>query len=310
MSRDLARDGRLDRLLGRFGATRPDAEISYRVLHRIGPGYLCPACQTGPDMSVYHSRCACGRPWPQACPTCAEGRIEPSAVLATSGAATWYHVDVCAACQEGRRLAQQRRIWRQVDIPARIVAAVCAYERHPHRAVLEEALCRWREARYRSWLWVWGPPRRGKSTAVADSLTAAIMRGEIADAAWVDEGELALSNLAADAARGTEGAAEAFGRYRDCCVLVIDEFLSEGPQRLRTQSGQIKRTAFAVGDLLKRRYDRGLGTVLVSNRGPDNNGRIFSDAFGQTLGRRLFERLYPTMEVVSLQGPAIAEATV
>ena len=109
-------------------------------------------------------------------------------------------------------------------------------------------------------LYFWGPTGTGKSVIAAEACRLALFEGRVRTLLWLSEGEL-VTAIKSRYTKDVQGDARSvLANARECGLLVIDEFTTDG---ISLYSGQTRRE---VVDMLSDRLDNERPTIMTSNR--------------------------------------------
>ena len=129
-----------------------------------------------------------------------------------------------------------------------------------NRLMIEWLRCRLRLNTGHPSLYFWGPTGTGKSVIAAEACRLALVEGLTRTFLWLSEGELVTAIKSRYTKDAQSDARKTLSNAKDCGLLIIDEFTTQG---LSLYSTQAKRE---VVDMLADRFDNDRPTIMTSNR--------------------------------------------
>ncbi len=215
------------------------------------------------------SRCtACGRPYQRRCATdgCDEW-VQPARMTGSG----WYEpTSQCSKCTQKRELSLKNS--RVSRIPAQIREHVGSYEVREGRLAADRALYDWLESDLDTCVWLSGPRKAGKTTAVARAAVKAVYTDLVGTLMWLEYEDLVS---AAKRCYTDDGSKQwkLIDKAINTDLLVLDDVF---PRTRRRPDGKILgveglsgHVAGTMCDVLRRRFMSRRPTLLTSVHSAD-----------------------------------------
>lgn len=327
----------MKRLIGGFKRTPEEVLAGVRALHGVGPGEVACPCGWVYDLAAYptmHCK-GCHRPLATRCRGISESDAKrqdadlPESLRIVAGPCLtliqpvkyergeydypgtedrWSRpADTCDECKAAVRAATVASLIGQA-IPRDLIRVARQFRPIPERSTLEDVLRSWwrggcKTSQGKTAIYAHGNTGIGKSVAMAWACAKAVADDVIhgSDILWLYESEIV--DAAKTMYRDESDGARIIKRASTVRVLVIEELFSRsGPvDPTHRASGWTEHSARVVSEILCRRFQSELPTLMTSNEPP---------AFDSVFDNRVKSRFAACGVVVNVHGPDLREQAV